>query len=76
MARIVEEFVHFYSRSWAITVGLLVVVFALPYAMASEPQWWTDQKRACGLSSSLDYQTLTQQGFPCPARNGGMHNFQ
>lgn len=32
---------------------------------AAEPQWWTDQKKACGLSPSLAYETWRQQGFPC-----------
>src|SRR5947209_10427011 len=32
---------------------------------AAEPQWWTDQKKSCGLSSTLAYETWRQQGFPC-----------
>ncbi|MGZ4897966.1 MAG: hypothetical protein ACXV9O_16070 [Candidatus Angelobacter sp.] len=34
-------------------------------AAAAEPQWWTNQKRACGLPANLAYETWRQQGFPC-----------
>jgi hypothetical protein len=47
------------------TIGLFLL-FACQIAAASEPQWWTNQKRACGLSPSLAYETWRQQGFPCP----------
>jgi hypothetical protein len=36
-------------------------------AMAQEPQWWTNQKKACGLSSSLDYNSWAKSGSPCSA---------
>ncbi len=44
-------------------------------ALAGEPQWWTDQKRQCGLSPSLAYNTWVQQGSPCnnaAATGGGL----
>ncbi len=53
-----------HSRLRIPTIGLLVV-FAYQLAVASEPQWWTNQKRACGLSPSLAYETWRKQGFPC-----------
>ncbi|MGB8583119.1 MAG: tetratricopeptide repeat protein, partial [Candidatus Sulfotelmatobacter sp.] len=34
-------------------------------ATAQEPQWWTDQKKACGLASSLDYNSWVKSGSPC-----------
>jgi hypothetical protein len=58
------------SRFCIATVGLFLA-FACQLAMAQEPQWWRDQKQSCGLRSNLDYQTWTQQGSPCPARDGG-----
>ena len=36
-------------------------------ATAQEPQWWTNQKKACGLSSSLDYNSWVKSGSPCSA---------
>jgi len=30
-----------------------------------EPAWWTQQKRDCGLSASLAYNTWVAQGSPC-----------
>src|SRR5258708_36418617 len=53
-----------HSRLRIPTIGLLVV-FAYQLAVASEPQWWTNQKRACGLSPTLAYETWRKQGFPC-----------
>ena len=38
---------------------------ACQLATAQEPQWWTDQKKACGLSSSLDYNSWAKSGSPC-----------
>lgn len=32
---------------------------------AQEPAWWTKQKKDCGLSSSLAYNTWVAQGMPC-----------
>jgi hypothetical protein len=32
---------------------------------AQEPAWWTQQKRDCGLSPSLAYNTWVAQGSPC-----------
>lgn len=34
-------------------------------AFAAEPAWWTQQKRECGLSPSLAYNTWVAQGMPC-----------
>jgi hypothetical protein len=70
---IVENSLRRHTRLCTTTLGLLLA-FGCRLAMAQEPQWWTDQKRACGLSSSLDYQTWTQQGSPCPAGDGGNSN--
>lgn len=39
-------------------------------AFAAEPAWWTQQKRECGLSPSLAYNTWVAQGMPC---NRGGH---
>lgn len=52
-----------HSRLGVTTFGLFVLV--CQFAAASEPQWWTNQKRACGLSPSLAYETWRQQGSPC-----------
>lgn len=38
-------------------------------SLAGEPSWWTDQKRACGLSPSLAYNTWQAQGSPCPGQS-------
>jgi len=48
-------------------IGLLgVFVLAVPLgATAAEPAWWTQQKRNCGLSSGLAYNTWVAQGSPC-----------
>ena len=40
-------------------------------ATAQEPQWWTDQKKSCGLSSSLDYNSWVKSGSPCNAGTAG-----
>ena len=71
--RIVESSLRHEYYLRATTFGLLAALVC-PLAVAHEPQWWTDQKRACGLASNLDYQTWTQQGSPCPARDGGSSN--
>lgn len=60
-------------RLFVSAIGLFLAI-GCQFAMAQEPQWWTNQKRACGLASNLDYQTWTQQGSPCPARDGGSSN--
>jgi hypothetical protein len=54
----------FYSRLGPIATGLLVIAVC-QVAMAGEPAWWTNQKRACGLSPALAYNTWAQQGYPC-----------
>jgi len=43
-------------------------------ASASEPQWWTDQKRACNLSPSLAYNDWVRSGSPCNRGNVGNSN--
>ncbi len=53
-----------HSRLCMMAAGLLVV-FACPLVMASEPQWWTDQKRLCRLSPNLAYETWKEQNSPC-----------
>ena len=40
-------------------------------APAQEPQWWTNQKKTCGLSSSLDYNSWVKSGSPCSAGTTG-----
>ncbi|HEV7698883.1 MAG TPA: hypothetical protein VGO43_01505 [Pyrinomonadaceae bacterium] len=45
-----------------------LVCLAVPVCFGQEPQWWTQQKRECGLPASLAYNTWTSQGQPCPAR--------
>ena len=50
------------------------MVFACQLASASEPQWWTDQKRACNLSPSLAYNDWVSSGSPCNRGNGGNSN--
>jgi hypothetical protein len=61
------------SRLCVWTIGLLVV-FTYQLASASEPQWWTDQKRACNLSPSLAYNDWVRSGSPCNRNNGGNSN--
>jgi tetratricopeptide (TPR) repeat protein len=39
--------------------------------VAQEPQWWTNQKKTCGLSSSLDYNSWVKSGSPCSAGTTG-----
>lgn len=48
-------------------IGLHIIFFlAFPLAsIAAEPAWWTQQKRTCGLSSGLAYNTWVSQGSPC-----------
>jgi hypothetical protein len=43
-------------------------------ASASEPQWWTDQKRACNLSPGLAYNDWVRNGSPCNRGTGGDAN--
>lgn len=69
----VENSMRSHSRLCLTTIGLLVV-FACQLATAAEPQWWTNQKRACGLSPSLDYATWARQGYPCRSGNPGNSN--
>jgi hypothetical protein len=61
------------SRLFVWAIGLLIV-FTYPLASASEPQWWTDQKRACNLSPSLAYNDWVKSGSPCNRGNGGNSN--
>jgi hypothetical protein len=56
--------VYSHSRLCMTVIGLSVVLVC-HLAAASEPQWWTNQKRACGLPANLAYETWRQQGFPC-----------
>jgi len=55
------------------TIGLLVA-FACPFVTAQQPQWWINQKRACGLAPNLDYATWARQGYPCRSGNAGNSN--
>jgi len=48
----------------AVCLGWIALVNC-QLATAQEPQWWTNQKKACGLSSSLDYNSWVQSGSPC-----------
>jgi tetratricopeptide (TPR) repeat protein len=43
----------------------LLVTFSVSSAIAAEPAWWSQQKRNCGLSPSLDYNTWVRMGSPC-----------
>jgi hypothetical protein len=61
------------SRLCQWTMGLLLV-FSYGSASASEPQWWTNQKRACNLSSSLAYNDWVSSGSPCNSGSGGNSN--
>lgn len=48
-------------------IALFVFSFlAFPaVSTAAEPAWWTQQKRNCGLSPGLAYNTWVAQGSPC-----------
>jgi tetratricopeptide (TPR) repeat protein len=46
-------------------VYCLLVILSVSSAIAAEPAWWTQQKRDCGLSPSLDYETWKRMGSPC-----------
>ena len=50
--------------AFAVGLGWIALV-TCQLATAQEPQWWTDQKKACGLSSSLDYNSWAKSGSPC-----------
>jgi hypothetical protein len=52
-------------------IGLLAGLIC-PFATAQQPQWWINQKRACGLAPNLDYATWARQGYPC--RSGNARN--
>ncbi len=41
------------------------------WATAQQPQWWIDQKKACGLSSSQNYADWANSGYPCGAKTTG-----
>ena len=61
-----------YMRSPAFAVGLgWIALVTCQVATAQEPQWWTDQKKACGLSSSLDYNSWAKSGSPCNSGTSG-----
>ena len=49
------------------SIGLLgILALAAPLvALSAEPAWWTQQKRNCGLSPGLAYNTWVSQGSPC-----------
>jgi len=54
-------------------LGLLAGLIC-PFATAQQPQWWINQKRACGLAPNLDYATWARQGYPCRSGNAGNSN--
>ena len=56
--------------SVAASLGWIALV-TCQLATAQEPQWWTNQKKACGLSASLDYNSWAKSGSPCRAGNAG-----
>jgi hypothetical protein len=61
--------------SWLCSIAIgMIALCACPILSAQSNQEWMAYKRACGLRSDLDYQTWTQQGSPCPARNSGNSN--
>jgi len=41
---------------------------------AQEPEWWTKQKKECGLSSKLAYNTWVAQGMPCNTSKPSVNN--
>jgi len=41
---------------------------------AQEPEWWTKQKKECGLSSKLAYNTWVAQGMPCNTSKTPVNN--
>lgn len=51
-------------KRWIGLLGFLVMA-APPVVLAAEPAWWTQQKRTCGLSPGLAYNTWVAQGSPC-----------
>jgi hypothetical protein len=48
----------------------LTILMSTASVYGQEPAWWTKQKRDCGLSPSLAYNTWVAQGMPC----GGNRN--
>lgn len=61
------------GKDWLafVSCALLLGVLAFPCAsIAGEPAWWTQQKRKCGLSSSLAYNTWVSQGSSCNSGGG------
>ena len=61
-----------YMRLPAFAVGFgWIALVTCQVATAQEPQWWTDQKKACGLSSSLDYNSWAKSGSPCSSGTSG-----
>ena len=56
-------------RNWNIRVIRVclsfIVLLSSFKAISQEPAWWTQQKRDCGLSPSLAYETWKAQGEPC-----------
>jgi len=58
---------QFRLRVWIIALS---VIFTYQLVSASEPRWWTDQKRACGLRSDLAYNDWLRSGSPCNRGNG------
>jgi hypothetical protein len=56
--------------SLAAGLGWIVLV-ACQLATAQQPQWWIDQKKACGLSAGQDYASWAQSGYPCGAKSTG-----
>jgi hypothetical protein len=69
----VEIFMRPTSWPCSIAIGM-IALSACPILTAQSNQEWKAYKQACGLASNLDYQTWTQQGSPCPARDGGSSN--
>jgi hypothetical protein len=61
------------SAKFVIVFSLLLIFTTMtlhtPSVLAQgEPAWWTKQKRDCGLSASLAYNTWVAQGSPCKTR--------
>lgn len=56
----------------ALSISLLAVLMiaTTSEALAQEPAWWTQQKKDCGLSSSLAYNDWVAQGMPCNSSGG------
>jgi hypothetical protein len=63
-----------------LSAGVVFTFFLFISLASSEPAWWTQQKRDCGLSPSLAYNDWAAQGYPCNgnsniANGGGNSNY-